>query len=365
MPTPGGPAQFWILGPLEVRLGDQAVALRRIKERILLGLLVLGANRVVPLDELAGGLWDDFSLRPPATLRVHMSRLRRSLAAMGPAAPPLIASGRGYVLQIRPEAIDSRRFEQLAADGRRLLRSGEAFAAAGVLRQALGLWRGPVLEDLGLSAALAPEVVGLEEARLDALEDRIEADLICGANREVVSELEQLVGEHPLRERLWGQRMVALYRSGRQAEALRAYQDLRRLLAEQLGLFPSPDLQRLERAVLEQDPALEVGALFVPSPRLGVAASLADEAVTLAAPARLITEGGLGFCGRQAQVDGLLQQLKVAANGELKVVLVSGEAGIGKTRLAAEVARRVLSIVARACCTAAVTKIWPCRSSRL
>ena len=343
VPAPAGLAGFKVLGPLEVWFGGQPVGLRRVKERILLGLLVLHSGEVVSLDHLAAGLWDDVDLRPPATLRVHMSRLRRSLAELGAAAPALVTSGRGYALEVPPAAVDARTFERLSGQGRRQLRGGEAAAATATLRQALDLWRGPVLEDLGLSAAVEPELARLEEARLDTLEDRIEADLMCGADRELVAELERLVTEHPLRERLWGYRIVALYRSGRQAEALRAYQDLRVLLADQLGIFPSPDLQRLERAVLEQDPDLEIGTLAVPA--LAMAAALPTSAGAedeVPAPARLITEGDLPFCGRQGHIDSMLEHLKVAANGELKLVLVSGEAGIGKTRLAAEVARRAL-----------------------
>ncbi len=339
--APADLAHFEILGPLEVRLGDHVVGLRRVKERILLGLLVLHANEVVSLDHLAAGLWDDVDLRPPATLRVHMSRLRRSLAALGAAGPSLVASGRGYILEASPDAVDARRFARLAAEGRRLLRSGQAAAAAGTLRHALVLWRGHVLEDLELSPAVEPELARLEAARLDALEERIEADLMCGADRELVVELERLVGEHPLRERLWGQRIVALYRSGRQAEALRAYRDLRELLAEQLGIFPGPELQRLERAVLEQDPGLEIGTLTIP---IAAAAGTAPAGgrIEVPPPARLMTVEGLPFCGRQTEIDSLLEHLKVAADGALDVVLVSGEAGIGKTRLATEAARRAL-----------------------
>ncbi|MFZ0665424.1 MAG: BTAD domain-containing putative transcriptional regulator [Acidimicrobiales bacterium] len=339
----GSSAHFDILGPLEVRLGNRLIGLPRVKERTLLGLLVLHSNEAVSLDHLTAGLWEDSDLRPPATLRVHISRLRRSLAALGTAAPPLVASRQGYVLNIGPEAVDARQFERLAAEGRLLLRSGEATAASNTLSRALGLWRGSVLKDLGLSAGAEPEIGHLEEARLDAVEDRVEADLMCGASRELVAELERLVSEHPLRERLWGERMVALYRSGRQVEALRAYQDLRTLLAEQLGIFPSPDLQRLERAVLEQDPALASGPLVVTNGAVTRGGhSLESQRFEVPAPTRLTTGDGLRFCGRLAEIDSLLQALKNASNEESKLVLVSGEAGIGKTRLAEEVARRAL-----------------------
>jgi DNA-binding SARP family transcriptional activator len=343
VPAPGGSARFDILGPLQLWRGDQLVSLRRVKEKILLGLLVLHSGEVVSLDHLAGGLWENVDLRPPATLRVHMSRLRRSLAALGPAAPALVTSGRGYALEVSPAAVDVRRFERLAGQGRRQLRSGAAAEAANTLRRALELWRGPVLEDLGLSAALEQEQVRLEESRLDALEDRIEADLMCGGDRELVTELERLTGNHPWRERLWAHRMVALYRSGRQAEALRTYQDLRLLLAEQLGILPGPDLQRLEQAVLLHDPDLEIGTLATPPaftvPGRPILVADVDE---VPAPGRLITDGDLPFCGRRGEIESMLECLKLAANGELKLMVVSGEAGIGKTRLAAEIARRAL-----------------------
>ena len=144
-------------------LGDQPLGLRRVKERTLLGLLVLHSGEVVSLDHLAAGLSGGVDRRPPATLRVHMSRLRRSLAELGAAAPTLVTTGRGYALEVPAAAIDARHFERLSGDGRRQLRSGEAAAATATLRQALGLWRGPVLEDLGLSAAVEPELARLEE----------------------------------------------------------------------------------------------------------------------------------------------------------------------------------------------------------
>jgi DNA-binding SARP family transcriptional activator len=332
-----------VLGPLEVRLGGEVVELRRVKERILLALLVLHANRVVSVDHLAAGLWEDVDLRPPSTLRVHVSRLRQSLAALGDAAPPLTTSPPGYLLKVPHEDIDAHRFEKLAVEGRQRLSSGDAMGAASAFGQALGLWRGSVLEDLGLSAAIEPEVARLAEARLQTVEDRVDADLVCGRHHRLIAELEELVAENPLRERLWGQRMVALYRSGRQAEALRTYQDLRTLLDDQLGILPSPTLQDLERAVLQQDPVLQVGTFTVPdSPGM----RLLVQPVTptrrgkeMPAPLRLIADQGLAFCGREAQLESLLHTLKEAAAGELRVVLVAGEAGVGKTRLAAETAR--------------------------
>jgi SARP family transcriptional regulator, regulator of embCAB operon len=153
--------------------------------------------------------------------------------------------------------VDAWRFEQLTVAGRQQLAADDPVAAADSFRRALGLWRGRVLADVPISAAVEPEVARLEEARLSVLEDRVEAELRSGHHHELIGELEQLVTEFPLRERLWAQGMVALYRCGHQAEALRAYEDLRVLLREELGIRPSPALQQLERAVLDQDPALD------------------------------------------------------------------------------------------------------------
>jgi DNA-binding SARP family transcriptional activator len=334
--------EFGILGPLEVRADGAPVELRREKERTLLAMLLLGVNEVVSLDHLAAGLWEDAdAARRPATLRVHVSRLRQALAAATPAGEScIVTTPRGYELEIPVESLDAHRFEQFASDGRRMVHT-DAAGAAEAFSAALGLWRGPVLGDLSLSPATEPGVARLEESRLSVVEDRIDADLRCGRHHELVGELERLVTDHPLRERLWGQRMVALYRSDRQADALRAYQDLHHLLAEELGISPSPTLQQLERAVLDQDPILD------PPPPL---ARARDEAVdrppaapSLAVrfPRRLATPGELPFSGRRAELDALIASWRRAMTGESRIVLISGEAGVGKTRLAAELARHV------------------------
>jgi DNA-binding SARP family transcriptional activator len=355
VPEPGeARLEFGILGPLEVRCGGRQIELRRVKERTLLAMLLLQVNQVVSIDHLATGLWEDAEApRPPATLRFHVSRLRQALAGAGVAAEQvLVTGGRAYVLKVPAESVDSWRFEQLAATGRRQL-VGDPVGAADALGAALALWRGRVLADLSFAAAIEPEVVRLEEARLSVLEDWVEAELCCGHHNELVGELEQLVTESPLRERLWGQRMVALYRCGRQAEALRAYEDLRVLLREELGIRPSPMLQQLERAVLEQDPALD----RPPPTQRAPADATPPEATSppgepaarqepsgrdgsrIRFPARLALQALLPFHGRAAQFESLLQAWKDVATGGRRVVLVSGEAGIGKTRLAAEVAR--------------------------
>jgi DNA-binding SARP family transcriptional activator len=339
--------EFGILGPLEIFCGGRPVEIRREKERALLAMLLLHPGEVVSLDHLALGLWEDAAPRPPATLRVHVSRLRQGLGLAHPEGEvPIVTTARGYALELGADAVDAGRFERLAAEGRRLL-ADDPVSAADHLARALDLWRGPVLSDLSLSPAVEPEIARLDEARLAALEDRVDADIRCGRHHELSAELDRLVSEHPLRERLWGQLMVALYRAGRQADALRAYEELRVLLRDELGIRPSPPLQQLEQAILDQDPVLvppvvqpEGGgaALGAPAPPPG-----ADEPAGLFVrfPGRLLPEGLIPFAGRRAQVDSLFDAWKECTAGSQRVVLVSGEAGIGKTRLAAEAARRV------------------------
>jgi DNA-binding SARP family transcriptional activator len=305
-------------------------------------------NEVVSLDHLAGGLWEQVEApRRTATLRVHVSRLRQALATMGPDGQDLVVTtATGYTLEVRHDSVDAWQFEQLATEGRQQLEDDPA-AAAAAFAQALALWRGPVLADLSLSAVDEPEMARLEEERGAVVEDRVDADLRCGRHREVLAELQQLVAEHPLRERLWGQLMVALYRSGRQADSLRTYQDLRHLLGEELGITPSPGLQDLERAILEQDPILApppVGRDRVHG-SAGATSSLhlRDEprALDLRLPRRLVTDGLAPFSGRRAQLDSLQEAWTASVAGVRQIVLVSGEAGVGKTRLAAELARLV------------------------
>ncbi|HET9773079.1 MAG TPA: BTAD domain-containing putative transcriptional regulator [Acidimicrobiia bacterium] len=237
-----------------VREGDY-LSFRGGRERALLALLVLNANRIVSADRLAEDLW---SGDPPEgairSLRVYVSRLRQ---ALGVAGQVVVTRPSGYLLQVDPDAVDALRFEQLVARGRVNRSAGDHTGAAATLREALGLWRGPALADVADAPFARVEASRLEEGRLAALEDRIEADLACGRHGEVTAELEALTREHPFRERLWSQRLVALYRSGRQADALRAYQDLRSTLREQLGIEPGPALQHLEGAILRHDPELD------------------------------------------------------------------------------------------------------------
>lgn len=238
--------EFLILGPLEVR-GDQGrgVPLGPLKQRAVLAILLLHANEVVSSERLIEELWNGAPPRSARTaLQVQISRLRQQLGA-----DAIWTKAPGYVLTVDPERIDARRFDRLLAEARELGPEGRAAK----LREALALWRGPPLDDLTFEPFAAGEIARLEDLRVAALEDRIDADLELGRHAELVGELEAAIIEHPLRERLRGQLIVALYHAGRQAEALEAYRKTRRVLAEELGLEPSPPLRELERSILRQD----------------------------------------------------------------------------------------------------------------
>jgi DNA-binding SARP family transcriptional activator len=245
--------EFRVLGPLEARDGDRVLGVGRGKPSALLALLLLNANQVVSADRLIDELWGE---RPPATaskaLQVYVAKLRQALGA-----ELIITRPPGYELRLADEEeLDLRRFERLLDAARAMLADGDPRGASALLSEALGLWRGPPLADLAYERFAQPEVMRLDELRLAALEERIEADLALGRHADVVGELERLVAQHPLRERPRGQLMLALYRSGRQAEALDAFQAARRALVEELGIEPGPALHDLQRAILAQDPAL-------------------------------------------------------------------------------------------------------------
>jgi YVTN family beta-propeller protein len=245
--------EFRILGPIQAIESDRSVALGPAKQRALLAALLVHANEVASVDRLIDELWGE---RPPAkaakSVQVYVSQLRKLLGD-----GLLETSGHGYLLHVQPGALDSERFEHLLAEGRAALAEDEANRAAETLRAALALWRGPALSDVAYEPFAQPEIARLEELRLAALEERIDADLALGGHADLVAELEGLVCAEPLRERLRGQLMLALYRAGRQADALNAYQESRRVLVEELGLEPSRELQDLERAILNQAEALE------------------------------------------------------------------------------------------------------------
>jgi DNA-binding SARP family transcriptional activator len=252
--------EYRILGPLEVvGEGGKPVQLGRLKERLVLAVLLLHANELVSRERLIDELWGE---SPPPTARkavnVYVSQLRKALTQNG--LDPIATEDGGYRIGIDADELDVARVQQLLATARERGAAGELEAAAELLREALTLWRGPTLAGLLLESHGRDEVAQLDELRLTALMDRIDCDLALGRHEEVLSELHVLVGEHPLRERLRAQLILALYRADRQAEALEAYQQAREVLVEELGIEPSPALQRLQKGILMQDPALELAA---------------------------------------------------------------------------------------------------------
>ncbi|HMC09191.1 MAG TPA: BTAD domain-containing putative transcriptional regulator, partial [Actinomycetota bacterium] len=249
-----------LLGTFEVASGGRVLEIGSPKQRALLAMLVLHLNRVVPLDLLVEELWGERPLASAsASAQTLVSRLRRSLSEICPDETALCLRGRepGYVLEGDPGLVDANRFEDLFARGRDALGRGEAEAAVAPLQQALDLWRGPALADLSDRRFAGLEAGRLEEVRLAAIEELTEAELALGRPAQALVRLESHVADHPLRERAWGQLMVALYRLGRQADALRAYQRLRRTLRDELGLEPTPALRQLEEQILQQSPELD------------------------------------------------------------------------------------------------------------
>ena len=247
--------EFRILGPLEVVDGDRLLPIAGRRQRALLALLLLNANEVVPSDRLIDELWSEPPRSGTAAVQTQMSRLRR---ALGPAGGRLLETrSPGYVLHVAADALDAARFERLLDQGKESLAAGDPAAAAQTLSDALDLWRGPALADFLYEPFAQQAIARLEDLRAGCHEARVEADLALGRHADVVGELEALVAAHPLDERLRGLLMIALYRSGRQADALEAYRQTRRVFADELGIEPSPALRRLEAAILRQDAELE------------------------------------------------------------------------------------------------------------
>lgn len=283
--------EIHILGPLEASEDGQSLDLGPPKQRALLSLLVLHRNEVVSADRLIDELWAG---RPPVaagkSIQVYVSQLRKTLGAAA-----IESRSGGYRLSL---ATDVDRFDRLAEEGRDLLQRGEPRRAAVVLRKALSLWRGPPLADVAYESFAQGEIARLEELRMSTLEEKIDADLADGREGELVPELQRLARDNPLRERLRGQLMLALYRTGRQAEALEAYREARRMLKDELGLEPSRELQQLEQAILRQDETLGAAArprvppAVRPAYALGIGVLVA--AVTAAALAVGLTRGGGG-----------------------------------------------------------------------
>jgi DNA-binding SARP family transcriptional activator len=319
---------FGVLGPLQVRDGERPVELPKGRQRVLLAALLVHAGRPVPADALAEVVWDG---TPPSgalvTLRSHVLRLRRVL---GPrAGPRLVTRYPGYLLQAAEDEVDLLRFRGLCQEAGAAMRAGAWARAEGLLGEALGLWRGTPFADVPGEVLKVDEVPGLAELHLQALEWRIQARVHLGRHADVLGELRQLTGAYPLRERLHGLLMLALYRDGRQAEALAAYQHVRRVLVDQIGAEPGTELQCLHQRMLTGDVAeTEPPATLPPGP---------------AVPRQL--PGAVShFTGRAAELaalTGLLDQTGAQPPGTVVISAIGGTAGVGKTALAVHWAHRV------------------------
>ena len=338
----GDTTRFGVLGPLEVVGADGAtLPVGGHKQRALLALLILYRNQAVSASRLVDGLWGDGPPRgAEVTLRSHVSHLRRHLAGVAP-HDALTTDPAGYRLVLPAGQVDVDRFEQLVGLGQEALGLDRPARAAAHIREALALWRGRPFADLDEVDAAGLEVARLEELRLGALEVLAAAELAAGRHREVVGELEALVAEHPFHERFCALLMVALYRSGRQAEALEAYSRARARLADELGLDPGPELQALSQSVLRQDPGL-LGGAEAPAPARPVRREGRD-GPHRPPDAVFAAMAGAAMVGRSSEVARLDAAWQDAARGGRRLVLVSGEAGIGKTHLLAGLAQRVAS----------------------
>jgi predicted ATPase/DNA-binding SARP family transcriptional activator len=328
-------ATICVLGPVQV-VGDDGPVPLASKHRLLLAALVTANGRSCSVDELADALWGEAA---PASARklvqVYVSQLRRSL----PASVGIVTLGSAYSLELPPELLDAARCERLVGEAVAARRDDNPALAASLAEQASELWRGRAYADLRYASFLQPEIERLEELRLAALEERFEAQLALGRHAETLAEVLGLAGENPLRERLQQQAMLALYRSGRQSEALELYTALHRRLDEELGLEPGSELRALQRRILQQDPTLDVAA------HVDAARSLPEP------PNRLV--------GREAELEALAALLQ---SREARLLVLTGAGGSGKTRLALEAARRAASSFANG---AALVELAPLRDPQL
>ena len=349
---------FRVLGPLEVLVDDRVVELGSPKVRLLLAALLVDANSVVSSDRLIETLWGEM---PPASesgaLQKQVHRLRSLVGVTpGPDADVLVTRAPGYLLQVAPGSCDAARFEALVADAHRRAQHDDPAGALVALDQALGLWRGRAFAEFAFAEFARAEAARLEELRVVAIEERLEAKLRLGRHDEVTGELEALVSEYPYRERLWGQLMLALYRAGRQADALRAYGQVRVRLAEELGIDPGASLRNLEEAILLQKPELDWAP---PTQTRGQ-----RERWRPALPVALARD--VLLVGRRAEAAWLDDLLARAGNGPVGA-LVRGEPGAGRTTLVTSFGRRAFqqgcAVLYGATSTGRVSTLQPVRDA--
>jgi DNA-binding SARP family transcriptional activator/tetratricopeptide (TPR) repeat protein len=327
----GSAVQLRLLGPVQVVDAGGAVYIGGPKERTVLAMLALRDGEVVPEGEILEALWGDAPPRTAArTLQSYVSRIRRALAA-GSGELTVVAVPGGYRLKAPAGDIDVGRVEGLAHAAREAAAREDPERAAAYLAEALSAWSGRPLGEFADETWAQAGVARLDELRTSMTEDRFDADLLCGRHAIVVGELEAICKQNPFRERLWAQRMIALYRSGRQADALAVGRELRRRLIEELGVDPGPELQALERAILTQDASLEAPA---PPAQPGQHGDVGF-------PSGLAVAGPTDFVGRGTEIDRLHRGWQEAADGGCRAIFIGGEPGIGKTRLVAELARGV------------------------
>jgi DNA-binding SARP family transcriptional activator/Flp pilus assembly protein TadD len=326
--------QFRVLGPLQTRTSDgELVQLGAAKQRALLSMLLLHPNAPVGVDRLVEALWP--TRRPPSVtsaLRTYVSSLRQSLRLTGrPPAPALLARAGAYLIQLEPADLDLLVFEDLAASGQLALADGDTATAVERLQVALALWRGRPLEDVPLNHECDLLLAGLEERRREVLDDCVAARLALGHHDQLATELRAWVLAEPLHELLWGHWMLALYRSGRQAEALAAYQELQDVLDRELGVAPASPVRELRRRILAADPTLD------PPPRGAVAVTAAPRVVPRQVPPDIS-----GFTGRCAESATLRELLRpVDPPGPMSIATINGIAGVGKSALAVHAAHVV------------------------
>jgi DNA-binding SARP family transcriptional activator len=330
--------KYAILGPIELCDGACMVAVSGPRQQALLALLLLNANHALSYDRLIDALWG--GLRPAGALKrlqAAVVRLRRTLDGEGAEDESALRTVTGgYLLTVRPGELDAEVFQTRVEDARRALEAGDTARGRDGLREALGMWRGPALTALAYEEFAQPEIRRLEELRLTALEARVDCELQLGEHRALVGELEGLVAAHPGRERPVAQLMLALYRCGRQGDALEIFARTRAYLSVELGLEPGPALKALQRGILEQAPSLD---LHPPDVTESVT-STGEPQRRFALPAAMITGNQDLFVGRAADLEALGDVYAQVVGGSRRLVVLSGDPGIGKTRLATRFALR-------------------------